>query len=174
LQVLEEGRLTDSFGRKVDFRNTIIIMTANIGAELLRKQGSLGFAVKDEGMDYETMKSKLLEEVKKTFKPEFLNRLDDIIVFRPLSKEDLRKIVLIEVSEVEKRLKEHNIKLIMDQSAIELLISRGFDQAFGARPLKRIIQRFLEDPLAEEMISGKIKEGSTIKAFQKGDYLSFE
>jgi ATP-dependent Clp protease ATP-binding subunit ClpC len=174
LQVLEEGRLTDSYGRRVDFRNSIVIMTANIGADLLKKQGSLGFAVPKEDMDYDSMKEKLLEQVKKTFKPEFVNRVDDIIVFRPLTKKNLEGIVDIEIAEVEKRLAEQNIKLELDKSAKEFLIDRGFDQIYGARPLKRTIQRFLEDPMAEEIISGRIKEGSHIKVKGEKDHLEFE
>ena len=174
LQILEEGRLTDSFGRKVDFKNTVIIMTSNIGAELLRKQGSLGFKAQKEGVAYQDMKDKLLEEVKRTFKPEFLNRIDDIIVFRPLSKEDLFKIVDIEISEVVSRLKDKNISFELDNSAKEFLIEKGFDPAFGARPLKRTIQRFLEDPLAQDIISGRFKSGSVIKVVRKNEELTFQ
>jgi ATP-dependent Clp protease ATP-binding subunit ClpC len=174
LQVLEEGRLTDSYGRKVDFRNTIVVMTANIGASLVKKQGSLGFVTQRDEMDYETLKSRLMEEVKKTFKPEFLNRVDDIIVFKPLSRKDLEKIVEIEIREVEKRLAEQQIQLTLDKDAKDLLIDRGFDQIFGARPLKRTIQRFIEDPLAEEIIAGRFKEGTKIQVKRKGDGLIFE
>ncbi len=175
LQVLEEGRLTDSFGRRVDFRNTILIMTSNIGAEILRKQGSLGFKSEKEEVTYQTMKERLLDEVKKTFKPEFLNRVDDIIVFRPLTKEDLFKIVEIEVGEVKKRLKEeHQIVVELSQEAVEFLIEKGFDPVYGARPLKRTIQRFLEDTLAEEIISGRIEKGRPIKVGLKFDHLTFE
>ncbi len=175
LQVLEEGRMTDSFGRRVDFKNTIIIMTSNIGAEALKKQGSMGFKpTSQEKEDYKDMKRRLLEEVKKTFKPEFLNRVDDIIVFHSLTKEHLCEIIDIEVQEVKKRLKEQNIEIILDNEAKELLIEKGFDPVFGARPLKRTIQRFLEDPLAEEIISGKFKGGSKIKVSKKGNELAFK
>jgi ATP-dependent Clp protease ATP-binding subunit ClpC len=173
LQVLEEGRLTDSFGRKVDFKNTVMIMTANIGAEMLKKQGSLGFKSEKEEASYEEMKSRLMDEVKKTFKPEFLNRLDDIIVFRRLTKDDLYSVIDIEISEVEKRLEEQSIKIELDKSAKDFIIERGFDAAFGARPLKRTIQRFLEDPLAEEIIGGKLKTGHTYKVSAKVDHLIF-
>jgi ATP-dependent Clp protease ATP-binding subunit ClpC len=164
LQVMEDGRLTDSFGRRVDFRNTVLIMTSNVGASLLRKQGSIGFKPETEGevMDYDTMKEKLMEEVKKTFKPEFLNRVDDIIVFRPLKKEHLYEIVEIEVNEVKKRVKEQGLELELTPEAKEFLIEKGFDPVFGARPLKRTIQRYIEDPLAEEVIAGKFKEGDVI------------
>jgi len=175
LQVLEEGRMTDSFGRRVDFKNTIIIMTSNIGAELLKKQTSVGFITENaERASYDDMKRMLLEEVKKTFKPEFLNRVDDIVVFHSLTKDDLYKIIDIEIDEVKKRLKEQNIDMTMDPDAKELLVEKGFDPIFGARPLKRTIQRLLEDPLAEDIIAGKFKPGSTIKAVRKGDRFAFE
>jgi len=175
LQVLEEGRMTDSFGRRVDFKNTIIIMTSNIGAEAMSKQGGLGFKpASQEDEDYRDMKKRLLDDVKKTFKPEFLNRVDDIIVFHALTKEDLYQIIEIEVAEVKKRLMEQNIEITLDGAAKEFLIEKGFDPVFGARPLKRTIQRFLEDPLAEEIISGKFKDGSKVKVLKKGDNLVFK
>jgi ATP-dependent Clp protease ATP-binding subunit ClpC len=176
LQVLEDGRLTDSFGRKVDFRNCIIIMTSNVGAELLRKQGALGFKAQSGDMSYQQMKERLLEEVKRTFKPEFLNRIDDVIVFRPLEKNDLYKIIEIEIGEVQGRLSEQRVTLALDQEAKDFLIEKGFDPVFGARPLKRTIQRYIEDPLAEEIIGGRIKEGSVVQIGKKKDReeLSFE
>jgi len=174
LQVFEEGRLTDSFGRKVDFRNTVIIMTSNVGAELIRKTGSLGFKQQKEEITYQEMRDKLLEEVKRTFKPEFLNRIDDIIVFRPLVKEDLVRIVEIEIGFVADRLKEQNIGLEVTQEAKDFIIEKGFDPVFGARPLKRTIQRFLEDPLASEIISKKFKDGSHVKVSRKNEELIFE
>jgi len=173
LQILEEGRLTDSFGRKVDFKNVILIMTSNIGAETLRKQGSIGFKSRKEETTYQDMKKRLMDEVKKTFKPEFLNRVDDIIVFRSLTMEDLRGIVELEVNEVKKRLADKEIKIELTAKAKEFLVEKGFDQIFGARPLKRTIQRFLEDPLAESIISGKFKRGKTIKVDAKVDHLVF-
>jgi len=174
LQVFEEGRLTDSFGRKVDFRNTIILMTSNVGADMLRSKGSLGFVAQTEDANYEDMKSRLLEEVKKVFKPEFLNRIDDIIVFKSLTKDDLEHIVEIEVGELANRLKEKEIEITLDKSATELLIEKGFDPVFGARPLKRTIQRLLEDPLSEEIISGGRKAGSKIKVTRDKDILVFK
>ncbi|MFH0917516.1 MAG: ATP-dependent Clp protease ATP-binding subunit [Candidatus Omnitrophota bacterium] len=174
LQVFEEGRLTDSFGRKVNFKNTIIIMTSNVGAELIRKTGSLGFKSQKEEGTYQEMKDKLLEAVKHAFKPEFLNRIDDIIVFRQLIREDLTKIIDIEIGYVVERLKEQKIFLEVTQEAKELLIEKGFDPVFGARPLKRTIQRFLEDSLASEIISKKYKEGSLIKVARKNQELIFE
>ncbi len=174
LQVFEDGRLTDSLGRKVDFKNTIIIMTSNVGAELIRKTGSLGFKAQKEEFTYQDMKEKLLEVVKHSFKPEFLNRIDDIIVFRQLAKEDLMYIIDIEVGYVIGRLKEQEISLEVSHDAKEFLVEKGFDPVFGARPLKRTIQRFLEDPLAQEIISKKYKEGSTIKVTRKNEELIFE
>ena len=174
LQILEDGRLTDSFGRKVDFRNAVVIMTSNIGAEILRKKGSLGFKEVKEEVTYQDMKERLLEEVKRTFKPEFLNRIDDIIVFRPLLREDLEKIVDIELGFVSERLKEQKILLELTKEAKEFLIEKGFDPIFGARPLKRTIQRYLEDPLAQEIISQKFKEGSIVKVKRRNEELIFE
>ncbi len=174
LQVFEDGRLTDSFARKVDFRNTVMIMTSNVGAELIRKTGSIGFKNQKEDISYQEMKEKLLEEVKRTFKPEFLNRIDDIIVFRPLVKEDLVKIVEIELVHVAERLKEQNIRLEITPEAKEFLVEKGFDPVFGARPLKRTIQRLLEDPLATEIISKRSKNGAVIKVTRKNEELSFE
>lgn len=174
LQLLEEGRLTDSLGRKVDFRNTIILMTSNVGAEMLRRQGSLGFVAPKEDVGYEDMKSRLLEEVKKTFKPEFLNRVEDIIVFKSLTKENLYKIVDLEVKEVLHRLKEKEIDVELSKEAIELFIEKGFDPVYGARPIKRTIQRLLEDSLAEQIISGKFKEGSKVKVNCKDQQLIFQ
>ena len=172
LQVLEEGRLTDSFGRKVDFKNTILIMTSNIGAEMLKKQGSIGFRQgKKEEENYKDMKERLLEAVKKVFKPEFLNRVDDIVVFGSLTKNDLQKIVDLEIEEVQERLKEQDVTLELTPQAKEFLIEKGFSAVFGARPLKRTIQRFLEDPLAEQIIAGKLKGGGTVKVGVKGDSL---
>ncbi len=175
LQVLEEGRLTDSLGRKVDFRNTVLIMTSNIGAELLKKQGSIGFKAQEQSTDYKEMKTRLLEETKKVFKPEFINRVDDIIVFQKLTKEDLDKIIDIEVENLRKRLGERGIEIQLDQKAKDFLIARGFDLMYGARPLKRTIQRYLEDPLAEEIISKKIRTNEMVQVTVKDDdHLVFE
>jgi len=174
LQVLEDGRLTDSFGRKIDFKNCIVIMTSNIGAEMIRKQTSLGFKEVKEEVTYQDMKEKLLEETKRTFKPEFLNRIDDIIVFRALIKEDLKKILDLELSYLYERLKEQKISLELTKEARQFLIEKGFNPVFGARPLKRTIQRYLEDPLAQEIISQKFKEGSIVKVKRKNEELIFE
>jgi len=174
LQVLEDGRLTDSFGRKVDFRNTILIMTSNVGADILRKQGSIGFKSEKKEVTYKNMKEKLLDQVKKTFKPEFLNRIDDLIVFHSLTKEDLYSIVEIELKEVEARLKEQEIEITLDKEAKDILIEQGFDQVFGARPLKRTIQRLLEDPLAEEIIANRVDGKRQIKVSAKNGKLIFK
>lgn len=174
LQVFEDGRLTDSLGRKVDFRHTIIIMTSNVGADMLRSRGALGFVSQKEEATYEDMKQRLLEEVKKVFKPEFLNRIDDIIVFKSLSREDLVQIVDLEVDRVVTRLKEKDISVELTQEARNFLIEKGFDQVFGARPLKRTIQRYVEDPLAEQIIAGRFPEGSKVKVVRKGDGIAFE
>ncbi len=163
LQVLDEGRLTDSYGRKVSFKNTILIMTSNIGADLMRKTGAIGFKTREEEETYQDMKTRLLEEVKKAFKPEFLNRVDDVIVFRSLNRENLRKIVEIEIKEVQERVLEKKVEITLDDKAKDFLIEKGFDKVFGARPLKRTIQRYLENPLSEELLAGSFKEGSKVK-----------
>jgi ATP-dependent Clp protease ATP-binding subunit ClpC len=162
LQLLDEGRLTDSYGRKVSFKNTILIMTSNIGANLIKKAGAIGFQTQKEEETYRDMKGRLLEEIKKTFKPEFLNRVDDVIVFHGLNRDHLKHIVEIEVRDVQDRLKEKGIDITLDNKAKDFLIDKGFDKVFGARPLKRTIQRYLENPLAEEILSGAFKEGSKI------------
>ena len=183
LQILEEGRLTDSYGRRVDFRNTILIMTSNVGAEVIRKKGSLGFKEVSEDISHDAMKDILMEEVKKTFKPEFLNRLDEITVFKALTKKNLEKIVDIEISYVNQRLLEQGFQVELTPKSRDFFIEKGFDPVFGARPLKRVIQRFLEDPLAEDIIKGSFtkrlkekKEDETIKIkiTRKGEILKFE
>ncbi len=174
LQVLDEGHLTDSLGRKVDFRNVLLIMTSNVGAELLRKHGSLGFTPQTQEFTYEQMKQQLLEEVRKTFKPEFLNRLDDIIVFKPLNQQDLHKILQIELAFVKSRFAEQGIPIELSQSTKDFLVEKGFDAIYGARPIKRTIQRYLEDVLAEEIIAGRLPKGRLIKVERKQDALTFE
>ncbi len=175
LQALEEGRLTDSLGRKVDFRNTMMIMTSNLGAEQLRKQGSIGFKADESAVDYKAMKIRLMEEVKKTFKPEFVNRVDDIIVFQRLSRENLQLIVDIEIKSFAKRLEDKGIEIQLDAKSKEFLINKGFDTAYGARPLKRTIQKYLEDPIAEELISKRIRPNDIIYVTVKDeDHLAFQ
>ena len=174
LQLMEEGRLTDSFGRKVDFRNTIVIMTSNVGADLVRKQGDLGFKQKVDDMDYDNLKRKLLEETKKVFRPEFLNRVDDIIVFHPLTRQDLEQIIEFELKEVKDRLKDKNMDLLLSPEVLKFLIDKGYDPVFGARPLKRTVQRYVENVLAEEILSGKFQEGEKIQALLRGETVQFE
>lgn len=174
LQLMEEGRLTDSFGRKVDFRNTIVIMTSNVGADLIKKQGDLGFMPQKEEMNYDGLKQKLLDETKKVFRPEFLNRVDDIIVFHPLTRQDLEQIINIELKEVKERLKDKKIEVILSEEVIRFLIDQGYDPVFGARPLKRTIQRYLENVLAEEILGGKFQEGDKIRAEIRGERVVFE
>jgi len=176
LQILEEGKITDSLGRKIDFRNTIIIMTSNVGAELIKKQTTLGFgAPRSEGdaESYDIMRRKIMEESKRVFKPEFLNRLDDLIVFHTLTKPDLVKIVDLEVGKVTARLRAKEIDLKLDDGAHEFLIEKGYDPAYGARPMRRAVERFMEDPLAEELLKGSIKPGDTVQVSAAGDKLEF-
>jgi ATP-dependent Clp protease ATP-binding subunit ClpC len=173
LQVMEDGRLTDSLGRTVDFRNTVLIMTSNIGAPKLGK--TMGFdSSDDEGGSYEAMKEELLGEMKKMFRPEFLNRVDETIVFRSLRREELEKIIEIMLDEVRSRLKEKEVKLTLTKEAKDFLINEGYNITFGARPLRRAIQRHVEDPLAEEMLKGNLKKGKTIRVKMKEGKLSFE
>lgn len=164
LQVLEEGVVTDSFGRKIDFRNTIIILTSNVGASTVKRQNSLGFsAMQADEADYEGMKEKILEESKQFFRPEFLNRLDELVVFHTLEKPQLEVIIDLECQKLFARLEDRSIKLKLDASARNLLIEKGYDPAYGARPMRRAVERYLEDPLAEALLAGKIKEGDTVK-----------
>lgn len=170
LQILEEGMVTDSFGRKIDFRNTIIILTSNVGASSIKRQTSLGFGAmqEDEG-DFEGMKEKILEEAKKQFKPEFLNRLDDTVVFHMLEKKALNVIVDLECSKLYTRLEEKGITLKLEKAARELLMDQGYDPNYGARPMRRAVERYLEDPLAEALLRADIKEGDTVKVSRKKD-----
>lgn len=173
LQILEEGTLTDNLGRKIDFRNTVIIMTSNVGAELLNKQTSLGFKSADEDHSFQGMKDKLLNELKRTFKPEFLNRIDDIIVFHQLNREHLLHIVEIELKKVIEQLHKKEIKVSFDKASKELLVEKGFDPKYGARPLKRAVQRYVEDSLAEEILRAKKEKIKEIKGTRKDDAIVF-
>ena len=175
LQIMEDGRLTDSLGRTVDFRNTIIIMTSNVGAQLLQRQTSMGFAAAASSFnDAEKMREKVLEEAKRVFKPEFLNRISDIIFFRPLDKNDLIKIVELETAQFAKRLNERKIALEFTQGAKDLLIEKGYDEKYGARPLRRAVEHFLEDPLAEALLRGEVKDGEPCVVDREGDKLVFK
>ena len=173
LQILEEGKLTDSFGRQVDFRNTIILLTSNVGADRLKKGATMGFSTPDEEQDYERMKENLTEEAKKVFRPEFLNRFDDIVVFRSLGREDLTLILDLELAKVETRLAQRDIHFKLDESARELLLEKGHDPTYGARPMRRSVEKYLEDPMAEEIIRGDLREGGTINISAKDDRLVF-
>jgi ATP-dependent Clp protease ATP-binding subunit ClpC len=170
LQILEEGTITDSFGRKIDFRNTIIILTSNAGASDIKRQTSLGFgAMQEEESDFEGMKEKIMEAAKKQFKPEFLNRLDDVVVFHMLEKAALNVIVDLESTKLIERLKEKGITLKLDKTARELLMEKGYDPNYGARPMRRAVERYLEDPLAESLLRADITEGDTVKVTRKKD-----
>ncbi|MDD9866996.1 MAG: ATP-dependent Clp protease ATP-binding subunit [Verrucomicrobiales bacterium] len=173
LQILEEGKLTDSFGRQVDFRNTIILLTSNVGAERLQKGSAMGFTPPDDEEDYARMKENLTEEAKKVFRPEFLNRFDDLLVFRSLGRDELTQILELELEKVRKRLAERDIHFELDTSARDLLLEKGFDPTYGARPMRRAVERFLEDPMAEEIIRGDLREGETISISAKDDKLVF-
>lgn len=174
LQVIEEGRLTDSLGRTVDFRNVVLIMTSNVGARLIDKNSSLGFTIPDGAETYKEMKTKLMDELKKTFQPEFLNRIDEVVVFSPLSREDLMQVIDLMVDKVKKRLTEKELTIMLSKESKEFLIDKGYDPNFGARPLRRAIQRFIEDPLAMDMLKNKFPSGSTILINLEKDKLVFE
>ncbi|MFO8060025.1 MAG: ATP-dependent Clp protease ATP-binding subunit [Bacillota bacterium] len=163
LQVLEEGRLTEARGRSVDFRNTVIIMTSNVGAELIRRESSVGFHVDDDeqGINYESMKDKIMEEVKRTFRPEFLNRVDDIIVFQALNEDDLQGILDLMLAEVGERVGDR-VRLALTEGARHVLLDDGYDPVFGARPLRRAIVRLLEDPLSDALLEGSFDEGAEV------------
>jgi ATP-dependent Clp protease ATP-binding subunit ClpC len=173
LQILEEGKLTDSVGRTVDFRNTIVLLTSNVGAETVRRQTSIGFGPASEGADYEKMRDKIMDEAKKAFRPEFLNRLDGAIVFRALSKTDLVQILGLEINKVMVRLKSKNIRIELDEGAKNFLVEKGFDPLYGARPMRRAVERHLEDPLAEEILRGHFQTADPIRVTVEGDKLVF-
>jgi ATP-dependent Clp protease ATP-binding subunit ClpC len=167
LQIMEEGHLSDAKGRTVDFRNAIIVMTTNVGAEEIRKQTSLGFQLKrdektEERTSYEEMRKKLTESLKKVFRPEFINRLDSVIVFRSLNKDDIRQIVNLELNKVTERLAEHEVTLTATDAALDLLAEQGYDSEMGARPLRRVIQQKVEDPLSDALLAGTFHEGDII------------
>ncbi len=167
LQIMEEGRLTDSFGRHVDFRNTIIIMTSNIGADLIKGGGGFGFQKRSTEADVSNIKSILMKEIERFFRPEFINRLDDIVVFSPLTKDDLTEIVVYEVAKVAERLTHQNITMELDQSAKDYLIEKGYNPDYGARPLRRAIGNLIEDPLSEMLLSGEIDHDALVKVSHK-------
>jgi ATP-dependent Clp protease ATP-binding subunit ClpC len=174
LQIFDDGHLTDAKGRRVDFRNAIIVMTSNIGAELIRKGTTIGFAARgDEAKTreeaYERMKEKLLAELKKSFRPEFLNRIDGVVVFHSLTKEHIRKIVDLMLAQVSKQVEEKGIKLEVTDAAKDLLGEKGYDEVFGARPLRRVIQDMVEDKLSESLLRGKFQPGDTAVVDVEGE-----
>jgi len=174
LQIMEEGRLTDSFGRHVDFRNVILIMTSNIGADLIKNQGGFGFGKRSAEASYEKMKDLLQKESERYFRPEFLNRLDALIVFKALTRENLQTIVEYELKKVFSRMTEQNLTLEVAPEAKEFLIEKGYDPEFGARPLRRAIERYVEDPLSEDLLRGRFKGVRTVRVMRQEDRLSFE
>ncbi|HSG47803.1 MAG TPA: AAA family ATPase, partial [Longimicrobiales bacterium] len=163
LQVLDEGHLTDNYGRVIDFKNTVLIMTSNLGARDISKGGGLGFQAADASSSYDIMQGKVRTEIERAFNPEFLNRVDDIIVFHPLSRAEIGEIVHILLKDVEKRLAEESMKLSLTPAAVEFLVGKGYDEKFGARPLKRAIQRHLEDPLSEKILVADFTAGDEIE-----------
>jgi ATP-dependent Clp protease ATP-binding subunit ClpC len=164
LQILEDGRLTDAQGRTVDFRNAIVIMTSNIGASEISKNTSIGFTVADEtGMSYGDMKNRIMSDLKKVFRPEFLNRIDEVIVFHKLAKDEVKEIIDLMIARVRVQVAEHELQLELTDEAKELLVDKGWDPSMGARPLRRAIQRYVEDPLADEVLrQGEMVPGSTV------------
>jgi ATP-dependent Clp protease ATP-binding subunit ClpC len=167
LQIMEEGHLSDARGRKVDFRNAIIVMTSNVGADMIKRQSNLGFTLKkdeatEERLAYDEMRKKLTESLKRVFRPEFINRVDSIIVFRSLSREDITKVVELELDKVAHRLEEHAIVLKATPAALEKLADLGFDPDMGARPLRRVIQQKVEDPLSDSLLAGEFNDNDVI------------
>jgi ATP-dependent Clp protease ATP-binding subunit ClpC len=173
LQIMEEGRLTDSFGRHVDFRNTILIMTSNLGSHLVTSGGGLGFgktATEDREEDRrKKLKTDIMAEVERHFRPEFLNRVDELIVFNPLTEEDLKTIVHLQLEEVLRRARERGLTLVLDEKAFAFLIKKGFHNDYGARPLRRAIERYVEDPLAEEVLRLGEDASATIRVTVEGE-----
>jgi ATP-dependent Clp protease ATP-binding subunit ClpC len=172
LQIMEEGRLTDSLGRNVDFRNTVIILTTNLGSDFIRK-GGLGFSGASESLDAEALKAKLLDEVKRLFKPEFLNRLDEVVVFRQFTRKDMVRILALEIAKVRTRLEAKGIAMRVTASAEDFLLEKGFDQTMGARPLRRAVQRYLEDVLAEELLRGDLAGAEAVEVARADNGLIF-
>ncbi|MEJ2541308.1 MAG: ATPase, T2SS/T4P/T4SS family, partial [Gemmatimonadota bacterium] len=163
LQVLDEGHLTDNYGRVIDFKNTVLIMTSNLGARDISKGGGLGFQIGDARSDYEMMQGKVRSEIERAFNPEFLNRVDDVIVFHPLSKDQIGEIVHILLEDVKARLAEEELSIRLTDAAVKFLVDKGYDEKFGARPLKRAIQRYLEDPLSERILVADFSAGDEIE-----------
>ena len=176
LQILDDGRLTDSRGRTVDFKNTVIIMTSNVGANSIKKQNVLGFSTANEENkeEYEKMKETITEELKRTFRPEFLNRLDEVIVFHNLKEEDIKQIVDLMIKDLEKRLLKMDVNIKISEKTKEFIANKGFDSVYGARPLERTIRKMIEDKLAEEILKGKISKDDNIIIDYENDELVFK
>jgi ATP-dependent Clp protease ATP-binding subunit ClpC len=174
LQVMDDGALTDNYGRRVDFRNTVLIMTSNVGAQEAKAGRSLGFTLEGSETEYNSMKGKLLENLKRKFNPEFLNRLDEIIVFKPLHKEDMETIVTIMLGDFIERLKSFDLHIEFNDDSTRFLMDKGFDPALGARPLRRAIQRYLEDPLSELLLRKGLKKDAEIHVGVKDGELDFK
>ncbi|MFH0793023.1 MAG: ATP-dependent Clp protease ATP-binding subunit [bacterium] len=174
LQVFDDGRLTDSWGHVVDFRNTVVILTSNVGTKRLKRGGTLGFQSDDSMADYDSVKSKIMTELKKTFNPEFLNRIDEIIVFRSLNEEDIKVIVNIMVKRVETRMKDRNVSLTLSEEFVDFIVKTGYDSEYGARPMRRAVQKYLEDALATKLIEGSVPDNSDIRVVLSGEDVEFE
>jgi ATP-dependent Clp protease ATP-binding subunit ClpC len=178
LQLLDDGRLTDGHGRTVDFKNTVVIMTSNVGVELIRREGAIGFG-RQKGTDaeqrsYEDMKEKVMAEVRKTFRPEFLNRLDEIIVFHELTEEHLREIVELMVKDLQQRMIERKLDIVLTEEAKSWLARTGYDPLYGARPLRRAIERYVENPLSGKVLAGEFKDGDTVMVDLEDEQLTFK
>jgi ATP-dependent Clp protease ATP-binding subunit ClpC len=177
LQIMEEGQLSDARGKKVSFKNAIVVMTSNIGADLIKHQGSLGFNLRrdqkqTEQNAYDDMRRKLTDALKKEFRPEFLNRLDGVIVFRALTREEITQIVQLEVQKLTKRVADHDLKLELTPEACDWIATKGYDPDMGARPLRRVIQSEIEDHLSDGILSGKFSNGDTVKITVEGEALA--
>jgi ATP-dependent Clp protease ATP-binding subunit ClpC len=173
LQVLDDGRLTDSLGHVVDFKNTILIMTSNLGTNLIGKRVTPGFLTESADEGYERMKERVLEELKRAFRPEFINRIDEVIVFHPLSEAHIKGIIRLMIDRVNKQLEEKAIRIDLTADAEDLLLRKGYDSTYGARQLRRTIQKHIEDPLAEAIVGGQIHEGARIEVRPNGDAFVF-
>jgi ATP-dependent Clp protease ATP-binding subunit ClpC len=174
LQVLDEGHLTDNYGRVIDFKNTVVIMTSNVGAKDIMKNRTLGFGAVDPTQNFERLADKVKEEMQHVFNPEFLNRLDDVIVFHPLTREHIGQIVTILLKDVQKRLGDEELTLKLTDGAIDFLVKHGYDVSYGARPLKRAIQRWIEDPLSEKILLAEFSRGDEIEVDVSGDGAKLE
>jgi ATP-dependent Clp protease ATP-binding subunit ClpC len=172
LQIMEDGHLTDSFGRRVDFRNVVLIMTSNIGSEIIRSSSGVGFRKQSDEVTYQTIKKQVLQEIQRHFRPEFLNRVDDTIVFRTLTREDLRVVVTLELSKITERLDARELELVVAKTAVEMLIDKGYNPDFGARPLRRALEMMLEDPLSQRILEEDFRSGKVFVEVED-DHLSF-